>query len=139
MLGLIPGYGGTQRLPRAIGRGRALEMIMTGEPVDAEEALRIGLVNKVFATKDEMIAAAKKTIDTISQRGPFAVGVAVDAVDVGLGVTLDQGLAYEAQVFGWVASSDDAREGTKAFLEKRAAKFTGHGMSAAELAARKAK
>jgi enoyl-CoA hydratase len=124
-LGLIPGYGGTQRLPREVGRGRALELILTGEPVDAEEALRIGLVNKVFETRDQLLEAARKTIGTIASRGPIAVKTVIKVVDLGLDAPIERGLAVEAQAFGTIGVSDDAREGTRAFLEKRPAKFGG--------------
>lgn len=124
-LGLIPGYGGTQRLPRAVGRGRALELILTGEPVDADEALRIGLVNKVLETREQLLEAAKKTLQTIASRGPLAVKTAIRVVDQGLDVPIERGLAAEASAFGTIGVSDDAREGTRAFLEKRPAKFGG--------------
>src|SRR5207247_1154245 len=124
-LGLIPGYGGTQRLPREVGRGRALEMILSGDPVDADEALRIGLVSKVFGSRDEMLIAARKVLETIGTRGPLAVKTAIRVVDAGLDLPLEKGLEAEANSFGKIGVSDDAREGTRAFLEKRAAKFTG--------------
>lgn len=124
-LGLIPGYGGTQRLPREIGRGRAIELILSGEPIDAEEALRIGLVNKVFETRDQLLEGAKKTLSTIASRGPLAVKTALRVIDLGLDSPIEKGLEVEAMAFGAIGVSDDAREGTRAFLEKRAAKFTG--------------
>ena len=124
-LGLIPGYGGTQRLPREVGRGRALELILSGEPVEADEALRIGLVNKVFETRDQLVEAAKKTIATIASRGPLAVKTALRVVDLGLDSPLEKGLEVEAMAFGAIGVSEDAREGTRAFLEKRPAKFGG--------------
>jgi len=124
-LGLIPGYGGTQRLPREVGRGRALELILSGEPVDADEALRIGLVNKVFETRDQLIEAAKKTLSTIGSRGPLAVKTALRVVDLGLDGPLQKGLEVEALAFGAIGVSEDAREGTRAFLEKRPARFGG--------------
>lgn len=124
-LGLIPGYGGTQRLPREIGRGRALELILTGEAVDADEALRLGIVNRVFATKPDMLEGAKKTLQTIASRGPLAVATAIAAVDAGLDVGIDAGMAVEAQAFARVICSEDGREGARAFLEKRNAVFKG--------------
>src|SRR5581483_12129436 len=124
-LGLIPGYGGTQRLPREVGRGRALELILSGEPVDADEALRIGLVNKVFDTRDQLLEAGKKAVATIASRGPLAVKTALRVVDLGLDSPIEKGLEVEAMAFGAIGVSDDAREGTRAFLEKRPAKFTG--------------
>jgi enoyl-CoA hydratase len=124
-LGLIPGYGGTQRLPREIGRGRALEMILSGEPIDADEALRLGIVNRVFATKAEMLEAATKTALTIASRGPLAVQLAVSSVDAGLDLPFEEGFRREAASFGTVAVSEDGREGTKAFLEKRNPNFKG--------------
>jgi len=124
-LGLIPGYGGTQRLPRTVGRGRALELILSGEPVDAERALRIGLVNELFESKDAMLEHARKTIATIASRGPLAIAAAIDAVDRGLDATIEAGLAIEAEAFAAVCATQDAREGTRAFLEKRPAAFKG--------------
>jgi enoyl-CoA hydratase len=124
-LGLIPGYGGTQRLPRIVGRGRALELILSGEPVDGEEAARIGLVNRVFDSRDAMVEHAKKTLSTIASRGPVAVGRAIEAVDRGLATSLEGGLAVEADLFGQICSTEDAREGTRAFLEKRTAAWKG--------------
>jgi enoyl-CoA hydratase len=124
-LGLIPGYGGTQRLPREVGRGRALEMILSGEPIDAEKAHRIGLVNEVFETRDQLLEAARKTLATIASRGPLAVETALRVVDLGLDSPLEKGLEVEAMAFGAIGVSDDAREGTRAFLEKRPAKFGG--------------
>lgn len=127
-LGLIPGYGGTQRLPRIIGRGRALEMILSGEPVDAEEALRIGLVNKLFATRDELLEAARKVVSLIGTRGPSAVSAAIRTVDLGLDVPIERGLEVEAWAFGALGAADEAREGTRAFLEKRAPRFPAHAV-----------
>jgi enoyl-CoA hydratase len=122
-LGLIPGYGGTQRLPRLIGQGRALDLILTGRHVTAEEALQLGLVNRVA---DDPLAAAKELAATILKNAPIALGLAKEAVVRGLDVTLNQGLEIEADLFGLAANTDDAREGTSAFLEKRAAEFKGH-------------
>jgi enoyl-CoA hydratase len=122
-LGLIPGYGGTQRLPREVGRGRALEMILSAEPVDAEEALRIGLVNKLFATRDELLDAGRKVVALIATRGPAAVRNAIRVVDFGLDLPIDRGMEVEASAFGLIGAGEEAREGTRAFLEKRPAKF----------------
>ncbi len=121
-LGLIPGYGGTQRLPRLIGQGRALDLILTGRHVKAEEALQLGLVNRVA---DDALAAAKELARAAAKNAPIALGLAKEAVVRGLDVTLPQGLEIEADLFGMVATTDDMREGTAAFLEKRAAEFTG--------------
>jgi enoyl-CoA hydratase len=123
-LGLICGYGGTQRLPRLVGRGRALELLLTGEPVDAAEALRIGLVNRVVkpeALLDEARALARR----IASNGPVAVRYALMAVDDGLDRPLDGGLSGEAELFGECFKTQDMREGTSAFLEKRPPKFSG--------------
>jgi len=123
-LGLIPGYGGTQRLPRLVGRGRALELMLIGDPIDAAEAYRIGLVNRVVPLADlqrEALALAA----TIAERAPVAAGYILGAVEQGLGMTLVDGCAHEASLFGLSAATDDWREGTGAFLEKRRAKFTG--------------
>jgi enoyl-CoA hydratase/carnithine racemase len=123
-LGLIAGYGGTQRLPRLIGEGRALELLLTGEPVDAAEAFRLGLVNRVVPREkllDECRALAKK----ILAAGPVAVRLTLEAVGRGLALSLDEGLALEADLFGLVAATPDMKEGTRAFLEKRPARFQG--------------
>jgi enoyl-CoA hydratase len=123
-LGLMAGYGGTQRLPRLVGRGKALEMLLTGEPVDAAEAHRIGLVDRVVkreALLDECRALAGK----IAAAGPIAVRETIRAVDGGLDRALDAGLELEAGLFAGLVGSRDAKEGTAAFLEKRPPKFTG--------------
>lgn len=123
-LGLLAGYGGTQRLPRLVGKGRALEMLLTGDPIDAAEAHRIGLVNKVVkreALLDECRALAKKILAV----GPIAVRHTIDAVNRGLDGSLVDGLLIESSLFGQIASTSDMKEGTTAFLEKRPAKFTG--------------
>ena len=121
-LGLIPGYGGTQRLPRLVGRGRALEIILTGRNVSAEEAERIGLVNRVVPA-DQLAAATTELVSAILRNGPLAVAHCLEAVDNGLDMALDDGLLLEATLFGVGAASDEMREGTAAFLEKRAARF----------------
>ncbi|HLU83397.1 MAG TPA: enoyl-CoA hydratase-related protein [Trueperaceae bacterium] len=121
-LGLIPGYGGTQRLPRLIGQGRALDLILTGRHVAADEALQLGLVNRVA---DDALAAAVELARTAARNGPVAVGLAKEAVSRGLDVTLSQGLEIEADLFGLVATSADMQEGTSAFLEKRTPDFKG--------------
>jgi enoyl-CoA hydratase len=123
-LGLLAGYGGTQRLPRLVGKGRALELLLTGDPIDAAEAHRLGLVNRVVkreALLDEAKALAKK----ILAAGPVAVGMTIDAVNHGMDVSLPEGLSVEAELFGQIASTSDMKEGTAAFLEKRPARFTG--------------
>ena len=124
-LGLIPGYGGTQRLSRLVGRGIATELILTGEPINADEALRIGLVNQVFEDKAAMIAAATQTLQTIATRGPVAIKLALEALERGLDGALGDGLEVEADLFGIACSTEDAAEGTTAFLEKRPADFQG--------------
>lgn len=123
-LGIIPGYGGTQRLPRIVGKGRALELILTAKPIDAAEAHRIGLVNKVFAA-DELLAATEKALRKIMAHGPVAVGFAIDAVNHGSDMSMADGLNYEATFFGLLTSTDDVKEGMGAFLEKRKAEFKG--------------
>lgn len=121
-LGLIPGYGGTQRLPRLIGQGRALDLILTGRHVTAEEALQLGLVNRVA---DDALAVALDLARAAAKNAPIALGLAKEAVVRGLDVSLAQGLEIEADLFGMVATTEDMREGTSAFLEKRAADFKG--------------
>ncbi len=123
-LGIVPGYGGTQRLPRLVGRGRALDLLLSGEPIDAAEAYRIGLVNAI-APQEELIAAAKQWVHKVLANGPLAIALAMESVDTGLEIGLTAGLRFESIAFGLTAASEDRREGTAAFLEKRKAVFTG--------------
>jgi enoyl-CoA hydratase len=123
-LGIIPGYGGTQRLPRIVGKGRALELILTAQRVGAEEALRIGLVNKVFPAA-QLLAETEKLVRRVLGMGPVAVRFALDAVNHGSDMPLQDGLNFEATFFGLLAGTEDCREGMRAFLEKRPPKFTG--------------
>jgi len=123
-LGIPPGFGGTQRLARLIGKGRAKEMLFTGDMIDAAEAYRIGLVNKV-TTSEELMNTAKAMAQTIMSRAPVAVQVCKAAVNEGLDTDLDSAIAYEAEVFGLCFSTVDQKEGMTAFVEKRKASFTG--------------
>jgi enoyl-CoA hydratase len=123
-LGLIPGYGGTQRLTRLIGRGRALELLLTGDQVTAQEAHRLGLVNRVVPAA-ELMAEAKKLAATLAAKAPIAIRYILDAVDKGVEMPFAQAQVFEATLFGLVASTEDMREGTRAFLEKRKAEFKG--------------
>lgn len=123
-LGLIPGYGGTQRLPRLIGKGRALQLLMTGEVIDANEALRIGLVNKVVPGAD-LMTMAQATMKAMLANAPMALGGCIEAVNRGYDLSIGDALAMEATTFGLLFSSEDKREGTRAFLEKRAPSFKG--------------
>jgi enoyl-CoA hydratase len=123
-LGICPGYGGTQRLARLIGKGRALQLLMTGETIDAAEAYRLGLVNRVVAA-DGLIQAAAEMLRQILANGPLAVAACIEAVGLGLDMPLDRALAMEAAHFGLLAATSDMREGTTAFLEKRPAEFKG--------------
>ncbi len=123
-LGIIPGYGGTQRLPRLVGRGRALELLLGGEPVTAAEAYRIGLVNAVVP-QAELLAHSRAWLAKVLANGPLALGLVMEAVDVGLDSGLDEGLRFEAAAFGVSAATEDRREGTRAFLEKRKPAFAG--------------
>jgi len=123
-LGLIPGYGGTQRLPRLVGKGVALDMILSGDMVPAADALRMGLVSRVVPAAD-LKAAATKLAKTILSRGPLALRSALAAVHEGIEMPQDQGLQYEAALFGLLAATQDMQEGTGAFLEKRPAVFKG--------------
>jgi enoyl-CoA hydratase len=123
-LGLIPGYGGTQRLPRLVGRGAALQLILTGDPIDGTEAARIGLAN-VVVEPDALAGTARAMAATMLKNAPVAMARAIEAVDVGLDATLDDGLRLEARLFGSLDETADMREGTKAFLEKRPPGFRG--------------
>lgn len=123
-LGIIPGYGGTQRLARLVGPGRALEMILTGEMIDAREAHRIGLVNRVVPAV-ELPGAAEALARTLLARGPVALRMAMQAVQQGLDMSLADGQRLEAALFGIICSTEDMREGTRAFLEKRKPAFQG--------------
>jgi enoyl-CoA hydratase len=123
-LGIGPGYGGTQRLPRLVGKGRALQLLMTGEMIDAAEAYRIGLVNRVLPAA-ELLEAATAMLKQMLANGPLALAVCIEAVDRGLEIGLDDGLALEASHFGLLSGTTDMREGMQAFLGKRAAAFTG--------------
>jgi enoyl-CoA hydratase len=123
-LGLMCGYGGTQRLPRLVGRGRALEMLLTGEMVDAAEALRIGLVNRVVP-KDKLLAESEALLRKMLANGPLSLRATLQAVAAGLEMPLAEALDHETAIFGLLCSTEDMREGTRAFLEKRPAKFQG--------------
>ncbi len=123
-LGLIPGHGGTQRLARIIGMGRALEMVLTGRMVTAEEALRWGLVNGV-APQAELLQAARTHLEPILSKGPLAVQYALEATLRGSDLALEDGLYLEATLFGMACGTQDMKEGTKAFLEKRKPEFRG--------------
>jgi enoyl-CoA hydratase len=121
-LGIIPGYGGTQRLPRLVGPGRALELILSARNVKAEEAERIGLVNRVVPLA-ELVNEAVKLAQAILKNGPLAVEAALECVVRGMQLPLDQGLRFESGRFGILASSEDMHEGLQAFLDKRPANF----------------
>lgn len=123
-LGIIPGYGGTVRLPRLVGRGRALQMILTGAMIDANEGLRIGLVNRVLP-REELLTTAHDLLGEILKNGPVAVAKALEAVDRSYDHTVEDALALEANLFGILAATEDMKEGMSAFLEKREARFTG--------------
>jgi enoyl-CoA hydratase len=122
-LGILPGYGGTQRLPRLVGRGQALQLLLTGETIDAEEAHRIGLVNRVVHAA-ELIGTAQMILKQIMANGPLAVALCIEAVDRGLQMTLDDGLVLEANHFGILSGTEDMKQGMSAFLEKRPPTFT---------------
>lgn len=123
-LGLLPGYAGTQRLARLVGRGRALELLLTGAHISAEEAWRIGLVNRVVP-RDRLMTEARALAAELATKAPIAVRYILDAVVRGLEMPLAEGAAYEAALFGLVAATEDMREGTRAFLEKRKPEFKG--------------
>jgi enoyl-CoA hydratase len=123
-LGIIPGYGGTIRLPRLVGRGRALELMLTGEMFDAEEAYRIGLVNRV-AEPAALLDVARGLARKMIANGPIAIALALESVDRGMSTTIDDAQTLESNLFGLLASTEDMREGMTAFLEKRKASFRG--------------
>jgi enoyl-CoA hydratase len=123
-LGLLPGYAGTQRLPRLVGRGRAMELILTGTPIAADEAQRIGLVNRVVPAA-ELMTAARALASQLAKNAPIAMRYIINAVNKGAEIPFAEACQYEATLFGLVASTDDMKEGTKAFLEKRKPEFRG--------------
>jgi enoyl-CoA hydratase len=123
-LGLTPGYGGTQRLPRLVGKGRALQLLLTGEMIDAQEAFRIGLVNRVVPA-DQLIATATTMMQTMLANAPLALAHCIETVNAGYDLPLVDAMTLEATAFGMLAATDDKREGTRAFLEKRAPGFKG--------------
>ena len=123
-LGLVPGYGGTQRLPRLVGKGRALQLLLTGEIIDAAEAFRIGLVNRVHPA-GELLDAARTMLQAMIANAPLALAGCIEAVNRGYDLPLEEANALEATMFGVLAGSEDMREGTEAFLAKRAPQFTG--------------
>jgi enoyl-CoA hydratase len=123
-LGLMPGYAGSQRLPRLVGKGRALELLLTGDAITAGEAHRIGLVNRVVPAA-ELMTAAKMLAASLAEKAPIAARYIIDAVNRGLEMPLAEAELYEATLFGLVSTSEDMREGTRAFLEKRKPHFKG--------------
>jgi enoyl-CoA hydratase len=123
-LGILPGYGGSQRLTRLCGKGVAHELCLTGEMITAEEALRIGLVNHIYEAGD-LLPAAEAMARKIIANGPLAVKFTMEAIERGLEMPLEEGLFLEATLFGVACATEDMREGTKAFLEKRPAVFKG--------------
>jgi enoyl-CoA hydratase/carnithine racemase len=123
-LGLLPGGGGTQRLPRLVGKGRALQLILTGETITAQEAYRIGLVNEIVPAAN-LIARAETILKQIAANAPIAVKFSLEAANKGLDTSQSEGLALEASYFGICAATEDKKEGTSAFLEKRSPQFRG--------------
>src|SRR6266581_7039383 len=123
-LGLVPGGGGTQRLPRLVGKGRALQLILSGGMISAQEAYRIGLVNEIVPATD-LITRAEAILNKISANAPIAVKFALEATNKGLETSQAEGLSLEASLFGLCAGTEDKKEGTQAFLQKRAAQFQG--------------
>jgi enoyl-CoA hydratase len=123
-LGLIPGYAGTQRLPRLVGKGRALDLILTGRTITAGEAERMGLVNRVVPAA-ALLAEARSLALTLAEQAPIAVRLIMDAVHSGLQMSFAEGCAHEAALFGLIAGTEDMHEGTRAFLEKRKPVFKG--------------
>jgi enoyl-CoA hydratase len=124
-LGLMPGYAGTQRLARLVGKGRAMELCLTGAPISAEEAQRIGLVTRVVPAA-ELMSEARKLAEQLARSAPIAMRYIISAVNKGVEMPFAEACQYEATLFGLVASTDDMREGTRAFLEKRKPEFKGN-------------
>jgi len=123
-LGLIPGFGGTQRLARLVGKGKAMEFVLSGKIIDAQEAFQIGLVNKIVPLT-ELLSTCEALAKEIMANAPLALEYGIEAINKGLDLTLEQGLQLEAELFGKACSTKDSKEGTKAFLEKRKADFQG--------------
>ena len=123
-IGIIPGYGGTQRLPRLVGKGRALQLILSADMIDAQEAYRIGLVNEIVA-KDNLIPRAEAILNKINANAPTAVKLAIEAANRGLDVSLAEGLNIEASLFTQCFATEDCKEGVAAFREKRKPNFQG--------------
>jgi enoyl-CoA hydratase len=123
-LGLIPGYAGTQRLPRLVGKGKAMELILTGAPISADEAQRIGLVNRVVPAA-ALMTEARALAAQLANGAPIAMRYIINAINKGAEMPFAEACQYEATLFGLVASTEDMREGTTAFLEKRKTEFTG--------------
>jgi enoyl-CoA hydratase len=123
-IGTMPGFGGSQRLPRLVGKGRALQIILSGEIIGAQEAYRIGLVNEIVRSSN-LIARAEAILKQISSNAPIGVKFSIEAVNQGLETSLTEGLLLEASLFAICAGTEDKKEGTSAFLEKRAPQFRG--------------
>jgi enoyl-CoA hydratase len=123
-LGIVTGYGGTQRLPRLVGKGAALGMLLTGEPISAQEAYRVGLVEQVVPQAD-LLATARQWAARMLANAPISIALTLSAVNAGLEMPLDEAMAFEASQFALSCTTEDMREGTRAFLEKRKAQFRG--------------
>lgn len=123
-LGIVPGFGGSQRLPRLVGRGAALKLLLTGEMIDAAEALRLGLADEVVPA-DQLMDRARALATSMIANAPLALAGCIDAVNRGLDSTLDEGCLAESDWFGVLSATEDVKEGMQAFLDKRAATFTG--------------
>lgn len=123
-LGIVPGYGGTQRLPRLVGRGAALRLLLTGEMIDAAEAFRLGLVDQVTPV-EALMDTARTLLQAMIANAPLALAGCIEAVNRGLSGSLDEGCTIESDFFGLLSATEDMREGMRAFLEKRAPTFTG--------------